>query len=143
MTATTIDPKLASELRIAVMRLARRLRRERADDSLTTSQISALASIDGSGPISLGELASLEYVQPPSMTRVVASLEQLELVRRTPHATDGRQILLEVTSAGRQLLAVDRARRDAWLCLRLKELSSEERRTLRAAAQIVERLASS
>lgn len=143
MTSTTVDAKLASELRIAVMRLARRLRRERADDSLTASQLSALASIDCSGPISLGELASLEYVQPPSMTRVVATLEQLQLVRRAPHATDGRQILLEATPTGRQLLAVDRARRDAWLCLRMRELSSDERRTLRSAAAIVERLAQS
>lgn len=123
------------------MRLARRLRRERADDFLTATQVSALATIDRSGVISLGELASLEYVQPPSMTRVVASLEQLELVRRASHPTDGRQVLLEVTPAGHHLLAVDRERRNAWLCQRVQELSADDRATLRAAAEIIERLA--
>lgn len=138
---TALDPKTASELRIAVMRLARRLRRERTDDSLTTSQISALATVERAVTISLGELAALEYVQPPSMTRIVAALELLGLVRRAPHATDGRQVLLEATDAGRQLLTADRQRRDAWLCHRLRELSDEERATLRSAARIIERLA--
>ncbi|MEO6712572.1 MAG: MarR family transcriptional regulator [Mycobacteriales bacterium] len=139
----TIDPRLASELRIAVMRLSRRLRRERTDDSLTTSQLSALATVERSGTISLGELAALEYVQPPSMTRLVVALEQLQLVRRVRHATDGRQVLLEATDAGRALLAADRQRRDAWLCHRLREVSEDERATLRAAAHIIERLAGS
>lgn len=143
MPTETIDPKLASELRLAVMRLTRRLRRERADDSLTTTQVSALATIERSGAISLGELASLEYVQPPSMTRVVAGLEQLDLVRRTAHPTDGRQVLLEATATGRRLLAVDRERREAWLCHRLRELSVDDRATLRTAARIIERLAAS
>lgn len=143
MPTTTLDPELASELRIAVMRLARRLRRERADDSLTTTQLSALATVDRRGAISLGELAALEYVQPPSMTRVVASLETLDLVRRAAHPTDGRQVLLEVTLAGRHLLVVDRARREAWLCRRLRDLTADERGTLRAAAEIIERLAQS
>jgi DNA-binding MarR family transcriptional regulator len=143
VNTATLDPRLASELRIAVMRLARRLRRERADDSLTTTQLSALATIERAGTISLGELAALEYVQPPSMTRVVASLEQLHLVRRAPHATDGRQVVLEATAAGRRLLTVDRQRRDAWLCQRLRELSADDRDTLRDAARIIERLAQS
>ncbi|MEP7054076.1 MAG: MarR family transcriptional regulator [Actinomycetota bacterium] len=139
----TVDPRLASELRIAVMRLARRLRRERADDWLTISQLSALATVERSGAISLGELAAAEGVQPPSMTRIAAGLEQLDLVRRAPHATDGRQSVLEATPAGRRLLIVDRERRDAWLCYRLRDLSADEQDTLRAAAQIIERLAQS
>ncbi|MDQ1709825.1 MAG: hypothetical protein QOG49_1210 [Frankiaceae bacterium] len=140
---TTIDPKLASELRIAVMRLSRRLRRERADDTLTTTQLSALATIDRARSITLGELAALEYVQPPSMTRVVAALEQQGLVRRAPHATDGRQVLLEVTASARRLLAAERERREAWLCHRLRDLTEDERSTLRTAAHIMERLAGS
>ena len=143
MTISTADPTLASELRLAVMRLTRRLRRERVDDSLTTTQVSALASIERSGEISLGELAAVEYVQPPSMTRVVAGLEQLDLVRRAAHPTDGRQVLLEATDAGRRLLAVDRERREAWLYHRLRELSEDDRTTLRSAARIIERLAQS
>jgi DNA-binding MarR family transcriptional regulator len=143
VSTTSVDPRLASQLRIAVVRLARRLRRERSDNSLTPTQISALATLDRQGPMTLGELAALEYVQPPSMTRVVAGLEALELVRRTPHPRDGRQILLDATDAGRKLLAVDRERRDAWLCHRLKELTPEERVTLREAALILERVAQS
>jgi DNA-binding MarR family transcriptional regulator len=143
VTTTATDPRLASQLRIAVMRLARRLRRERSDNSLTPTQISTLATLDRLGPITLGDLAGVEYVQPPSMTRVVAGLEDLGLVRRTPHPTDGRQILLDATDAGRQLLAIDRELREAWLCHRLKELRDDERATLRAAAEILERLAQS
>ena len=140
---TTVDPQLASQLRIAVMRLSRRLRRERADDSLTASQVSALATIDRYGPVSLGELASLEYVQPPSMTRIVTSLEQMLLVRRAPHVSDGRQVILETTAPGQRLLASDRERRDAWLCHRIRDLSAEERQTLHKASGIIERLAQS
>lgn len=140
---TTVDPRLASELRIAVMRLSRRLRRERADDTVTITQLSALATIDRVGSISLGELAAQEYVQPPSMTRVVGALEALELVQRAPHATDGRQVLLEVTPSARRLLAAERERRDAWLCRRLKDVTEDERATLRSAAEIIQRLAAS
>ncbi len=137
------DPALSSELRIAVMRLARRMRLERASDSYTVSQLSALATLEREGALTPGALAAAEKVQPPSMTRIVASLELAGLAARTPHPTDGRQVLLTVTAEGTKLLAVDRRRRDAWLAKRLAELGESERATLHSAAEILGRLAQS
>jgi len=134
---------LASSLRIAVMRLARRLRSERKSEGLTVSQLSALGTIEREGPLSPTHLAAAERVQPPSMTRVIAALEQLGLVHRHAHETDGRQCLIALSARGRELLAEDRSRRQAWLARRLDELTPEERAALRVAAPIVERLADS
>lgn len=138
---TPLDPALATQLRMSVMRLGRRLRQQRSDDNLTPSQIGALATLDREGPLSLGELAAREHVQPPSMTRITGALEDLGLVTRMAHATDKRQVLFGVTPAAAKLLADDRRRRDQWLCHRLKELTPEEIATLREAAPIIERLA--
>jgi DNA-binding MarR family transcriptional regulator len=134
---------LASSLRIAVMRLARRLRSERKSEGLTVSQLSALGTIEREGPSSPTHLAAAERVQPPSMTRVIAALEELGLVHRHAHETDGRQCLIALSGRGRELLAEDRSRRQAWLARRLDELTPEERAALRVAAPIVERLADS
>ena len=139
----TIDAttELASVLRLAVMRLSRRLRAERADHSLTLTQIATLSTLDQHGPLTPRELADYERVQPPSMTRVLTMLESLGLVTRTPHPTDRRQHLVARTSQGAALLAEDRRRREAWLARRLAELSAAERATLRASAEILHRLA--
>ena len=141
IVTTSLDPALASRLRLSVMRLARRLRQQRPDDRLTPSQIAALATLDRNGALTLGELAACEHVQPPSMTRITGALEELGLVTRTPHPTDRRQVLFATTPEGARLLAEDRRRRDAWLCHRFKGLTPEEIETLRAAAPILERLA--
>ena len=138
---TTLDPALASRLRMSVMRLGRRLRQQRADDNLTPSQIAALATLDREGALPLGELAAREHVRPPSMTRITAALEELGLVARTPHPTDGRLVLFSVTREGAKLLADDRKRRDVWLCDHLARLDPEEQEILRQAAPILERLA--
>ena len=138
---TSLDPALASQLRMSVMRLGRRLRQQRPDDRLTPSQIAALATLDRNGALTLGELAACEHVQPPSMTRITGALEDLGLVTRTPHATDKRQVMFAVTPEGARLLAEDRKRRDAWLCKHLGALAPEEVEILRAAAPILERLA--
>ena len=135
-----METELANELRIAVMRLARRLRQERTDEAYTPSQLSALAVLDNWGPMTPTELAARERVQPPSMTRVVAALEAAGLATREPHPVDGRQSVLTVTRAGAKLLAADRRRRDAWLAKRLKDLSPEEIAALRAAAPVLDRL---
>jgi DNA-binding MarR family transcriptional regulator len=126
---------------MSVMRLGRRLRQQRPDDRLTPSQIAALATLDRNGALTLGELAACEHVQPPSMTRITGALEDLGLVSRTPHATDKRQVMFAVTPEGARLLAEDRKRRDAWLCKRLGSLTPDEIETLRAAAPILERMA--
>lgn len=134
---------LASTLRLSVMRLARRLRAERADTMLTLSQLAALSTLERHGALSPGELAAHEKITPPSMTRLLAVLEGAALVMRTAHPTDGRQVLLEVSPAGRALLKEDRRRRDVWLARRLRDLDPEEVAVLAHAAGILERLASS
>lgn len=140
-TTTVADAELASALRISVLRLGRRLRAERADTGLTLTELSALASLDHHGALTPGELAAHEKVRPPSMTRVVAGLERRGLVVRTPHPTDGRQVVLAPTAPARALLRADRRRREAWLVEHLAALTTDEREVLRRAAPLLERLA--
>lgn len=140
-SARVADAALASTLRMTVMRLARRLRAERVDTVHTLSQLAALATVDRHGPMTPGELAAHERVQPPSMTRVVTRLEEEGLLHRTPHPTDGRQHLLSVTAAGRELLAADRRRRDAWLSRQLGALDGPEMDALARVLPILQRLA--
>lgn len=141
--AATTDTALASTLRLSVMRLARRMRAQRAETSLTLSQLAALATLERHGALAPGELAAHEKVQPPSMTRLLAVLEQQGLVTRAPHATDGRQVVVSVSAAGVALLREDRRRRDAWLAQRLRALDPEELAVLRRAADILDALADS
>ena len=138
---TAADTALASTLRLSVMRLARRLRSMRADTSLTLSQLAALATLERHGPLTPGELAAHEKVQPPSMTRLLAVLEGADLVTRTAHPTDGRQVVMAVSPAGQALLREDRRRRDAWLAQRLRTLDPDEVAVLDRAAAILDRLA--
>ena len=132
---------LSSGLRISVMRLARRLRSERADHGLTLGQLSVLAGLERHGPLTPGEIAAHEGIRPPSVTRTIASLTDLGLVTRTPHPTDGRAVLIAITPAASALLGEDRRRRDAWLAAALEQLPQDERDVLIAAAPILERLA--
>lgn len=135
------DEELASSLRIAVMRLARRMRSEKSDDSMTLTQLSALATVESHGPLSPTALAELERVQPPSMTRVIAILVERGLVLRVPHPSDGRQVVIELAPAGRELLEDDRRRRTAWLAWVLDSLEDPERDALAVAVPLLERLA--
>jgi DNA-binding MarR family transcriptional regulator len=135
------DSGLASSLRVSVARLNRRLRTEREDDpGVSLGGLAVLAVLFREGDRSVGQLATAERVQPPSMTRTVSCLEKDGLVERLAHETDGRQVVVRLTQAGRDLLAADRRRRDAWLARRLRELSPEDRAALRQAAPILERL---
>lgn len=140
MHTLTRTAELASTLRVSVMRLGRRLRAERVVTDLSLTQMSALGTLDRHGPLTPRELADHEKVQPPSMTRVLAGLEERGLILRTPHETDGRQHLVSLTADAKALLKEDRRRRDAWLAQRLAELTQEERDVLRAAAPVIERL---
>jgi DNA-binding MarR family transcriptional regulator len=141
------DAGLATALRISVSRLARRLRAERIalglQPDLSDTQLGALATLVNHGPMTPGELAEHEKVQPPSMTRVIAVLEDRSLVIRAPHSTDRRQVVLTVTDGGRDLVYQARRLREAWLARRLRELTPQERATLRAAAPILEKLSQS
>ena len=141
LTNTAVDTELASVLRISVMRLARRLRSERSESDLTLTQLSALSALERHGPSTPSTLAAHEKVQPPSMTRVLAVLEDQGLVVRTPHPTDGRQVLVAVTTAATAILREDRRRREAWLVDRVTDLTEDERALLRLAAPILDQLA--
>jgi DNA-binding MarR family transcriptional regulator len=134
-------------LRISVTRLARRLRAERAahglQPELSDTQLGALATLERHGAMTPGGLAEHEKVQPPSMTRVIAVLEERSLVMRAPHASDRRQVMLTVTDVGKEVVQQSRRLREAWLARRLRELTPEERAKLRAAAPILEKLSQS
>ncbi len=142
MSRTTLDTAaLAHDLRLAVMRFSRRLRNQRVDTSVTLTHLAALSTLKRNGPMSPGELAAHERVQPPSMTRVVVALEVMGLVTRTPHPTAGRQVIIGLTPAAEDLLTEEARAREAWLSSRLQELSVEERAVLREAAEIMGKLA--
>jgi DNA-binding MarR family transcriptional regulator len=143
VTPQRADADLASSLRISVMRLARRLRLEKSTDALSMNQLATLGTLNRCGELTVGELAGLEKVKPPSMTRTVNSLAEAGLVTRSPHPTDGRQVMVALTPAARQVLDEDRRRRDAWLAKRLAELSPEQRALLRDVAPLLEDVAGS
>ena len=142
MSRTTLDTAaLAHDLRLAVMRFSRRLRNQRVDRSVTLTHLAALSTLKRHGAMSPGELAGHERVQPPSMTRVVVALEGMGLVTRSPHPTDGRQVVIELTPAAHELLDAEARAREAWLSGRLGQLSPQEREILQDAATIMDKLA--
>ncbi|MDA8319588.1 MAG: MarR family transcriptional regulator [Actinomycetota bacterium] len=141
------DAALATSLRISVSRLARRLRAERRarglQPELSDTQLAALALLETHAAMTPGELADHEKVQPPSITRVISSLEERGLIHRMPHPSDRRQVLLTVTDQGRDVVRKVRQLREAWLAQRLAELSPAERAVLREALPILEKLSQS
>lgn len=134
---TDPDTRLASDLSLAVMRLARQLRFRRPQSPVSLSQLSALSTLAKEGPMTPGALAIRERVRPPSMTRVVASLADLGFVDRSAHPDDGRQVLVAVSDDGADLLEAERRASQEWLTQRLARLSPTERDTLRDAADLI------
>jgi DNA-binding MarR family transcriptional regulator len=134
--------ELAGRLRVAVARLYRRLRHE-SDTGLSPSQQSALVSIELHGPLTLGELAEVEQVAPPTITKVIARLEDDGLVDRTIDPTDRRVTRVSTTPEGRRRLEHSRARRNAFLVARLDMLGTEAVGRLRDAIDVLEALAGS
>ena len=137
---TTVDTGLlASELRLVLGRLIRRLR---AEHRFSLSQSSVLGRLDREGTMSVGDLAVAERVRPQSMTETIADLEREGLIGRLADPTDGRRKLVELTDEGLHTLAVDRRHREGWLASAITEdLSAEEQRTLAQALGLLERLA--
>jgi DNA-binding MarR family transcriptional regulator len=133
--------QVAVVLREAITRVNRRLRQTRPIGDLTVAQISALQTLDAAGALTPRELAEVERVQPPTMTKIVARLDERGLVSRTPHPTDGRQAILSPSVEGRRLMSEYRRMRDEWLAQRLAKLSPEERETVQRAAEILTRIA--
>jgi DNA-binding MarR family transcriptional regulator len=142
--ATRLSPSavtaVASELRLACMRISRRVRFESTHE-VPPHQFSVLVRLE-EAPRTPGELADIERVSPPSMTRTVAALVDRGLVARTADPSDGRQVILSLTPEATRLLKEIRRRRDQWMTVRVKGLSPEEQETLRKAARILSRVAS-
>lgn len=134
------DAQVVATLRLAVTRLSRRLRQQSADPVVTPTLLSALSTIDKQGEVSLGRLAALESVQPPSITRVVVRLEELGYVVREVDSNDRRSVQVSLTETGRERLLRARSAHTAYLAERVAELSAEERKILRLVAPILERL---
>jgi DNA-binding MarR family transcriptional regulator len=132
-------PDLATRLRLAVTRTARRLRQE-GTVGFTASQGAMLATIERHGPLTPSELAQRERVQRPTVTRMLARLEEDGIVQRAADPADGRSFLVSLTPHGRELLSEVRTRKDAYLAQRLSELDDEERAALARAADVLEHL---
>jgi DNA-binding MarR family transcriptional regulator len=130
---------LASRLRLDIARMARRLRQE-AGAGLSPSQTAALATIERHGPLTPSELATRERVQRPSVTRLLGLLEDAGLVERAGDPGDRRSSLVTVSATGRELLAVARTRKDAFLARRLDSLDPDDRVVLDRAAAILEHM---
>jgi DNA-binding MarR family transcriptional regulator len=133
------EAELASRLRLAVTRLHRRLR-QHATGGLTPSQASALAGVDLLGSPTLGALAARESVQPPTMTKVVAALEERGLVTRVTDTADRRSVRLTLTPAGTETLLQSRSMRTAFLADRLHRLEPGDRAALADLTDLLERL---
>ncbi|GEL99474.1 MarR family winged helix-turn-helix transcriptional regulator [Cellulomonas terrae] len=134
---------LAGELRIAIGRASRRIRAERGEAGLTDPQFTVLAWLTKEGPLTPGQLAERERIQPPSMTRTVNGLVELGLVAKAEHPTDGRQVVVSLTDAGVAEVDETRRRRDAWLADRLRQMTQDERTLLADAAELLRRIAAS
>lgn len=137
---TPQDTELATRLRLAVMRLARRLRQASAEADVSPSMLSALASIEYRQPVTLGELAEVERVRPPTMTRIVARLEGLGLLTRTPDEIDRRVARVSLSPAGIRYVARNRSRKNAYLVKQLRSLDRDEARQLQGAVAVIEKL---
>ncbi|MBF4614217.1 MarR family winged helix-turn-helix transcriptional regulator [Curtobacterium sp. VKM Ac-1376] len=131
----------ATDLRIAVNRLSRTLRAQKADSSVTDAQFSALARLHRDGAMTLADLSRQDGVTPPSMTKTVAVLVERGLVSRGSHDDDRRKVVLCATPAGAAFVEETRRRRDSWLTPRLAALTAGERTTLADATEILRRLA--
>jgi DNA-binding MarR family transcriptional regulator len=132
----------AARLRMAIVRTARRLRQEAASEAggLTPTSTAALATIERHGPLTPSELAEIERVKRPTVTRTLGSLERQGLVERTADPADGRSSLVSVNAAGRERLRRLRRRKNAYLARRMRDLSAGEVETLERAAAILERM---
>ena len=132
----------AAHLRIAIVRTARRLRQEAAAETsgLTPTSVAALATIERHGPMTPSEIAAIERVKRPTITRTLACLEHEGLIDRAPDPDDRRSALVSVNGAGRERLRRLRGRKNAYLARRMRDLSGEEVETLERAAEILERM---
>jgi DNA-binding MarR family transcriptional regulator len=130
---------LASQLRLSVFRLSRKLRRQ-AESGITQTQLAALSTVERHGPLTAGDLAAHEQIQKPTCTGVIATLLDEGFIQRTPDPLDGRVAWLQISPAGRRVLQQVRKRHTAYLARRMSRLEPDELETLERATQILERL---
>jgi DNA-binding MarR family transcriptional regulator len=140
--ADTSLTEAAARLRLAIVRTARRLRQEAATEAtgLTPTSTAALATIERHGPLTPSELAEIERVKRPTITRTLGCLEKQGLIERAADPQDGRSSLVSVNAAGRERLRRLRSRKNAYLARRMRGLSDEEVETLERAAEILDRM---
>ncbi|ODT25511.1 MAG: MarR family transcriptional regulator [Microbacterium sp. 69-7] len=131
----------AAELRMATFRLARRLRSQRAVDTMSDAQFAVLAALSVHGQHTLGELADRERVSAPSMNRTVNGLEESGYLTRTTDADDRRKVNIALTDAGRAVVEETVRRRDSWLEDALAALTASQRELLRSAAELMREVA--
>jgi len=133
----------ANMLRRSNAALSRRLRAMRVDHGVSASKLSVLGLLErASGPLTASELADLDGLQPQSLTRIIADLEESGLILRRQGESDRRQVLIEITKKGHDLLAVDARRQNGWLAeAMVTTLTPTEQRMLRIAAELLDRLA--
>jgi len=131
--------RMATDLRLACMRISRRVRYESSHD-VAPHQFSVLCRLEET-PRTPGELADIERVAKPSMTRTVAALVERGLVLRQPDPTDGRQVILSITDDGRRAVRAIRRKRDAWMASRVVSLTPEEQDVLARATVILAKVA--
>ena len=139
-TKATDARLLASELRMVLGRLVRRLRSER---TFPLAHAAVLSRLDREGPQSTADLALAEHVRPQSMGQTLAEMESQGLVSRRPDTTDGRRILIELTPGGERTLAEDRSQREGWLAGAIEDLTPGERATVLRAIGLLGRLVES
>ncbi|SDG65816.1 MarR family winged helix-turn-helix transcriptional regulator [Microbacterium pygmaeum] len=130
----------ASDLRIATFRLARRMRTQRAVDSMSDGQFAVLAGLFIHGPHTLTQLADRERVSAPAMNRTVNCLQDGGYISRSADESDGRKVVIELTDSGRAVVDETARRRDAWVEEALAELSPAERGVLAEAAALMQRI---
>ena len=142
VTAAACRPApLAGDLRVALVHAVRRMRLERSSEQITDGQYSVLAALANRGPMTPSALAEDQHVQPPHITRTVSALVEAGLAQRDSDPSDGRQVLVSITSAGETEVKETRRRRDAWLAGRLAQVSPEERELLARATLLLRRIA--
>ncbi len=146
MSTTTRSPApalstAASDLRMATFRLARRLRSQRAVDTMSDGQFAVLAALSTHGQHTLGELADRERVSAPSMNRTVNGLEESGYLTRTADPDDRRKVNIALTDAGSAVVDETVRRRDSWLEEALSELTADQRALLATAAELMREVA--
>jgi DNA-binding MarR family transcriptional regulator len=131
------------EVRLAIQRLARRIRSMQGDESVTEGQRSVLFALSNEGPQTLGSLSEHERVTPPSMNRTINALVEADLVTRVSATDDARKVIIDLSDAGRTFIRDTKRKRDAWFTKRLAALTPAERAIIGEAAPLLRKIADS